>query len=103
MPTMLDYFFSHRKKYDDLPIIPALAIGHAMKGLSVSMMSYYKCFFDPLLEARGIKVGSPEHAKYYKGSVICKTNDLVTNFTEMLAVVAAHQYLTEVGNENRVQ
>jgi len=94
MPTMMNEFFSRLKGEDELPIIPALAIGHTMKGLSVSMMAYYKCFFDPMLEAMGVKPGSPEHKRYYKGSVIRKTNDLVTNFMEMLAVAAAHQYLS---------
>ena len=56
-----------------------------------------------MLEAIGVKVGSPEHAKYYKGRVIRKTNNLVTNFTEMLAVAAANKYLAEVGNESRIE
>mmetsp|Transcript_16202 Transcript_16202/g.34205 ORF Transcript_16202/g.34205 Transcript_16202/m.34205 type:complete len:121 (+) Transcript_16202:415-777(+) len=93
MPTVINEFFSRLNSEDELPIIPALAIGHTMKGLSVSMMSYYRCFFDPMLGAMGVKVDTPEYSKYFKGSVIRKTNNLVTNFTEMLAVAAAHQYL----------
>mmetsp|Transcript_41822 Transcript_41822/g.71547 ORF Transcript_41822/g.71547 Transcript_41822/m.71547 type:complete len:178 (+) Transcript_41822:369-902(+) len=94
MPTVLNEFFSRLGGDDELPIIPALAIGHALKGLSVSMMSYYKCFFDPMLEAMGVKVGSAEHSRYYKGSVIRNTNGLVTKFTEQLAIAAAHRYFS---------
>ena len=103
MPTMMSEFFSRLKTEEELPIIPALAIGHAIKGLSVSMMSYYQCFFDPMLDAMGIKVGSPEYNKFYKGSVIRNTNDLVANSTEMLALAAAHKYLTKVGDDNRIE
>ena len=56
-----------------------------------------------MLEALGIKVGSPEHAKYCKGTVIRNTNELVNNATEMLAVAAAHQYITEMGNESCIE
>ena len=98
-PVIFSEFFSHLTADKQLPILPALAIGHAMKNVSTTMMSYYECFFDPMLEAMGVKVGSPEHAKYYKGSEIRKTNGLVANFTEMLALAAAHKYLTEVGNK----
>eukprot|EP00984_Skeletonema_dohrnii_P018359 scaffold8555_cov159-Skeletonema_dohrnii-CCMP3373.AAC.3 len=97
MPTMINDFFARLREEDNnLPILPALAIGHAMKGLSVSMMSFYKCFFDPILEASGVKVGSPKHTKYYKGTVIRDTNELVTNSVEMAATAAAHQYLEDV-------
>ena len=43
-----------------------------------------------------MKIGTPEHAKYYKGTVIRNTNALVTNFTKMLVVASVHQYLTKV-------
>lgn len=92
MPTIMNEFFSKLGTDEELPIIPMLAIGHVMKGLSVSMMSYYKCFFDPMLKSMGVKEGSPEYNQYYKGKVIRKTNDLVTNATETLAIVAAGQY-----------
>jgi len=104
LPTMINDFFSRLREEDNnLPILPALAIGHVMKGLSVSMMSFYKCFFDSILEASGVKVGSPQHAKYYKGTVIRDTNELVTQSIEMAAVAAAHHYLEEVGCQDRIQ
>jgi len=104
MPPILNRFFSKLARGDEvLPIIPALAIGHAMKGLSVSMMSYYQCFFDPMLETMGVKVGSPEYKKLYKGTMIRKTTNLVANFTEMLAISTAHRYLSEVGKEQRIK
>ena len=103
MPTMLNEFFSGLGGEKPLPILPALAIGHTMKGLSVSMMSYYQCFFDPMLEALGIKPGSQEYKRYYSGKVIRNTNRLVSNFTEMLAVSAARLYLDEVGRDRRIE
>ncbi len=42
MPTMLNEFFSRLTSDSKLPIIPVLAIGHVMKGISVSMVSYYQ-------------------------------------------------------------
>ena len=102
MPTIMKEFFSSLKTDSPLPIIPTLAVGHALKGLSVSMMSFYKCYFDPMLNAIGIKVDWPEYKVLCKGSVIRDTNRLVINFTEMLAYAAALQYLAEVGNEQRI-
>ena len=66
-------------------------------------MSYYQCYFDPMLEALGIKQGSQEYKRYYSGKVIRNTNRLVSNFTEMLAVSAARLYLDEVGRDRRIE
>ena len=51
----------------------------------------------------GIKAGSPEYKKLYNGKVIRKTNNLVTSATENLAVAAAHEYLSQVGDKKRIE
>ena len=65
MPAIFTEFFSRLVTDEPLPIIPTLAVGHAMKGLSVSMMAFYKCFFNPMLEAIGTKIDSAEYNRLF--------------------------------------
>ena len=53
MPTMLNEFFSKLTGDKNLPIISVFAIGHAMKAISVSMMSLLPVLLRPDAQIRG--------------------------------------------------
>jgi hypothetical protein len=49
MPTFYRLFFTSLDTEEAMPLILMLAMGHGMKSIAVSMMTYYKSLFDPLL------------------------------------------------------
>ena len=81
-----------------LPLILPLAMGHAVKSMSCSMLACYRPFFDELFKAIGVKLNSPKHQRYLDGKHIKETVKFVIGAIETLRSAEAKLYLNENGN-----
>jgi hypothetical protein len=98
MPQFYRAFFgslvNNQKK---MPLILMLAMGHGLKSVAVSMLTYYASWFDLLFKAQGITVDSPKYNRIRKGRVIRDTIRWVVTALESLRVAFANKYLSEKG------
>lgn len=85
-----------KKTNERLPLLLSLAMGHALKGISISMIAYYQAILDPLFIAQGMKIDSTKYNNIRSGKVICDSIRWYTCATESLRIAYAKKYLEEM-------
>ena len=87
-------------KSKKLPLVLPLAMGHAVKSMSCSMLACYRPFFDELFKGIGVKPNTPKHRRLLDGKHIKETVKFVIGSIETLRSAQAKQYLSENGDKN---
>ena len=62
------------------------------------MLQTYSVWFELLMKANGITIGSPEHSRLIKGRNIRNTTKMVTNCITTLRMAMAKEYLDHRGD-----